>query len=392
MADEIIKIHCPELDKFFDWHKIYNISPFKIKYALTYGFDVLKDEWGKVWTGTWDKYIPIENDFVHISVTKMIKDGTPFEETSLFKYTAKKIESGQKRWSCLTIEEFKKREEHILETFNNIKENGFKTQEELNSSGKYSLQVNGHFVDDPGLVIDRAGRYLYHNANHRLPMCKFLNIPTIPIKINVRHKEWAEFILYVKTLSKSIWGENRIYQPVNHIDFQDYNCEWSNYRSEIIKNFLSKDCKTLLDIGALWGHFASEFEDCGLKCTAVESNREFANIMDKLRISQDKKFKIVTDDIFNLKDRNFDIVLALNIFHHFLKKEETYKKLIEFLKSLDMKEMYFQVHRPEEKQMIGAYRNYNKEDFVSFILENSCLKYSMEIGEENGRKLYKLWR
>jgi biotin synthase-related radical SAM superfamily protein len=57
-----------------------------------------------------------------------------------------------------------------------------------------------------------------------------------------------------------------------------------------------------------------------------------------------------------------------------------------------MKEMFFQPHRPEENQMKEAYKNYNKVEFVQFIIDNSCLLYSKIIGEENGRTIYKLWR
>ena len=54
--------------------------------------------------------------------------------------------------------------------------------------------------------------------------------------------------------------------------------------------------------------------------------------------------------------------------------------------------MFFQVHRQEEKQMENAYKNYNATDFLQFIIDNSCLNFYTEIGEENGRKIYKLWK
>jgi hypothetical protein len=43
--------------------------------------------------------------------------------------------------------------------------------------------------------------------------------------------------------------------------------------------------------------------------------------------------------------------------------------------------------------MQTAFRNYDCEEFVNYILNNSCLTHYKLIGEaEDGRKLYKLWR
>ena len=189
-----------------------------------------------------------------------------------------------------------------------------------------------------------------------------------------------------------MWGENKIYQPVNHIDFSNYKCEWGDYRFKKIKEYLNPNDKTLLDIGALWGFMASSFEKEGLQCTAVENNKSFVYIMDKLRIANDQTFEIFDKNIFELPTSKYDIVLALNIFHHFLKTEKTFNQLTEFLNKLNMNTMYFQVHRPSEPQMIGAYRNFNHNEFLDYIIENSCLTHYKEIGKELGRKIYKLWK
>lgn len=388
----MIRTHCPEFDNLFDWQKLYSINPKEIKWALTNGFDITKNEWYKVWNGDWDGKIRIEEDFVQTSVKEMIFNNVPFEKTSLYQFSVKKINNGQKRWSCLTEEEFFKRGQHILDIYKDIKENGFKTQEELNSSGKYSLKINNVFVDDPGVVLDKDGKMLYHNGNHRLAIVKTLDIPEIKIKINVRHKQWVDFLLYVKSVSESIWGENKIYQPVNHPDFSNYNCEWSNYRYELIKKYITKEDKTLLDIGALWGYFSSSFEKEELICTAVESNSTFTTIMNKLRIANDQRFNVIQKNVFCLDHYNYDIVLALNIFHHFLKTEDAYNNFKNMLQKLNTKTLFFQAHRQEEQQMMGAYKNYAPEEFLSFIINNSCLTNYVEIGEENSRKIYKLWK
>jgi hypothetical protein len=87
------------------------------------------------------------------------------------------------------------------------------------------------------------------------------------------------------------------------------------------------------------------------------------------------------------------IVLALNIFHHFLKHKDDYDALISFLKDIDIETMFFEPHKSEESQMIGAYLNYDPDEFVDFIKENSKLNCSKFIGKtKDGRKVYKLWK
>lgn len=389
------KIHCSELDNLFDWDRRYSINPKEIKWALTTNswFDPCKNDWNKVYDGDWDKKLEIEKDFVYFSVYNMFKNNLPFKETELYKKSVQQIAEGLCRWGCKNPEEFQRREEHLKNVFVGIETFGFKTQDELEKEGHITYKLNNKNIDDPGVIIDRDGKYLYHNANHRLPMFQILNIPEIKIKVNVRHKLWVDFLQYVRNINKQIWGdENKTYQPINHFDFTDFKTEWSNYRVEIIKQNLFPKSKTLLDIGALWGSFCSALEERGLQCTAIENNESFVYIMEKIKLAQDKTFTILKQNIFDLQNLNYDVVLALNIFHHFLKFKDTFDKLTNFLNKLNAKEMYFQVHNPEESQMKDAYINFKNQEFVDYILSNSRFNQYKEIGKELNRKIYKLWK
>jgi 2-polyprenyl-3-methyl-5-hydroxy-6-metoxy-1,4-benzoquinol methylase len=388
------KIHCPELDSLFNWDKLYSISPKDIKWGLSTGswFSLSREEWYKVWDGDWDEKLAIEEDFVYSSITNLLNKKMPFEKTDLYLFSIEQILNGNPRWGCFTEEEFKQREQHILDIYKNIKKYGFKTQEELKELDIFALSINDKLPDDPGVLIDRDGRLLYHNGNHRLPMFKNLNIPEIKIRVNGRHKEWAEFLQFVDKVSTKIWGKDKIYQPVNHVDFSHYKSEWSDYRFKLINKERNKNHKTLLDIGALWGYFSSQFEKEGLSCTAVENYPDFIYIIKKLRTAYDQTFTIFDKHLFELKEFKHDIVLALNIFHHFLKTKDTTEKLIFFLQKLKMKEMYFQAHNPSEPQMKTAFVNFDGDTFVKFILKNCCLNHYKKIGEELGRPIYKLWK
>ena len=49
-------------------------------------------------------------------------------------------------------------------------------------------------------------------------------------------------------------------------------------------------------------------------------------------------------------DREYDVVLALNIFHHFLKDKRSHDKFVRMLQRLQTKIMIFQSHLTSEPQ------------------------------------------
>lgn len=182
-----------------------------------------------------------------------------------------------------------------------------------------------------------------------------------------------------------------IYTPIMHEDFYDIPYQHGHERFNIIKQYIPKDAKTLLDIGAHWGYFSGRFEDLGLQVTAVENNTEYLYFLYEIKKMTNKKFMIFEDTIFNLKNLSYDIVVALNIFHHFIKKERTFILLSNFLNKINCNYMFFQAHNPSEGQMINSYKNFSNIEFVNYILDNSCLaKYKTIYNDK--RPIYMLYK
>jgi len=149
---------------------------------------------------------------------------------------------------------------------------------------------------------------------------------------------------------------------------------------------------SLLDIGAHWGYFCHKFEEIGFNCTAVEDSSKNLYFLRKLKRAGYANFKIINKSIFNYENAlNFDVVIALNSFHHFLKEEESYYKLIKLLRRLKAGEMYFQSNKQEGIKIKDRYKNYSPEEFVNFMIENSNFSKSDCIGEVRGHKIYKLY-
>jgi len=237
--------------------------------------------------------------------------------------------------------------------------------------------------------IGREGDYILLDGIFEIAILKILKAQKVPVEIEIRHPDWINFCEGFLQF-QSLHGE--IYQPLIHHDLKIKSI-YTDTRFEIMKNNLPSNKGHLLDIGANLGYFCHKFEDIGFKCYAVEIRPSNVYFMKKLRDIEGKNFKILNQSIFQIKRRNFDIVLALNIFHHFLREKNLYLKLIEFLSQLQVNYMFFQPHDPKEKIMQNAYVNFNNQQFVEFILKNSCLNKSEVLSEnieDTGRPIYLL--
>jgi len=275
-----------------------------------------------------------------------------------------------------------------------IKKNGYKTRRE------YSLFKRGFFKFDIKMMLDhisvdigRNGDLLSVHGKHRLSITKLLDVPKIPIIIIKRHKKWMEFrnnlIFYLINHQ-----DNKRDKIFNHPDLQNIPFKQGEPSLDLLKRNISISKGTLLDLGAKLGYFCHKFEDEGFNCFAAEENKIFLYLMFKLKKLEHKKFKIISESIFDYNKNqqlNFDVVLALNTLHHFLKNRDDYLNLKKFLKRLNVKELILETHNPKEFRNKNVYKNYSQEEFVNFILKNSCLNQAKLIKKtKTGRYLYKL--
>ena len=186
-----------------------------------------------------------------------------------------------------------------------------------------------------------------------------------------------------------------MYQPFTHPDLQDIPSYYDSFRIDLIKKNLSIKKGTVLDIGAQLGYFCHRFEEEGFDCYAVESDPVNIYLLRKLKKIEKRRFRIIPQSIFDYNkgsNLSFDIVLALNIFHHFLKTRKSYEELTVLLKRIKTKEMFFQAHKYDEPQMRGAYKNLHPHEFADFILKYTNLTNYKLIGEtKDNRKIYKFY-
>jgi len=356
----------------------YWINPDKIIYRTLNEFDV-HPFMGKVLDGDWDLLEKkFEDSLFYVSFRERLKTKREWSELKYYQNLVDRISKGEICWGCRTKEDADKRCRKLDAIYKDIKNNGY-------NPSKYGDEIT--------VNVGRHGDLLFNNGRHRLAFCKILRIQKIPVKIVVRHSKWVKFRNEIISYTQKEGG--KIYSPITHIDLQYITSHYSDKRFNIIKNNISTKKGTLLDIGSNWGYFCHKFEEKGFRCYSIENDPMNLYFLKKLKRAENRQFHIVSESIFtfcnHMKRRKFDVVLALAVFHHFLKKKETYIKLIELLENLEIKELFFQPHKPYEPQMKGAYKNFNYDEFTEFILNNSCLTKSKKIGiGDDGRPIYKL--
>jgi hypothetical protein len=368
-------------------------------------FDRQRDK-GKVYGGSWDiSDFRFEDLDIVRALKARVEDGVEWRDTAFYSRMRAELERhSSKSWGLRSVADLDERCRYLDRLIESIRNDGFKLTHEVQLEGE-DKGVAGHpqFGSEISVNIGRDGHYLFQDGRHRLAIAKILGLQRIPVKVLVRHAQWTEFRLFMKSLARGGGASshaNQLYQNPIHPDLQDIPCvHGCEDRFNAIKSAVSCNRGTLLDIGANLGYFCHRFEDLGYNCFAVELLPQIALAADRIRRAEGKEFTVISEDLFTamqkkpLNGRKWDIVLALNIFHHFLKERETFAKFEKWLRELDVDSMFFEPHCADEPQMVGAYRNFPEQEFVEFICASSVLRHSEIIHRcDDRRAIYRLWR
>jgi hypothetical protein len=369
----------------------YYVSPSEIRYSSLKEFDRHNFE-GKIIGGDWDKLKkPFEEQDVYVALKEVCQNGKQWKDTLFYQRMLDKIAKGLLPFGCKNKAELDRQCESLSSLYQRIKSTGYKAQAELAALEKDDYPLN---LDDEIVVsIGRYGDLLFSNGAHRLAIAKLLGVEKIPIKIAVRHPQWVHFKKEIVDFAGRHRG--KIYQPITHPDLSQIPAHHGSAdRFQMIKENLGIRKGNLLDLGANWGYFCNKFEEEGLSCVAAENSVENLYFLKKIRRANKKSFKIVAQSFLESNEilsMEADVVLALNVFHHFLKNKPDYLRLVHLLRNLKMKEMFFEPHASDDRQMIGAYKKLSEEEFVKFIIDNSMLSNAECISAaHDGRKIYKL--
>lgn len=389
-----------------DPSRVYWISPKRIVYHTNYlknrdaetvpfSDRVFGPEMrGQVVDGNWDitnwKFTDLG---VYQAFQKRIEQGMEWEDTEFYRGVLRQAESGKSVWSIKNRDDLDRRCRYLDSLYESIKNEGYR----LNRNIHYSAAAKNTAFDEIDVNIGRNGEYLFQNGVHRLSIAKILGVKCVPVMVFVRHKKWQDFREFVISYSKR-QPTHKLYQPIVHPDLADIPYDRDAHDCEdlmkSIEHHLGKSKGVMLDVGANLGFFCHKFEDLGYQCYAVEKDIAAFQILERIRIAENKRFTAINRSIFEVelvRKMKFDVVLALNIFHHFLKTKKGFSQLKDLLKNLKVDELFFEPHRYEDGQMKDAYVNYTEAEFVDFLLRYASLRKSEAIyTATDGRTVFKL--
>lgn len=185
--------------------------------------------------------------------------------------------------------------------------------------------------------------------------------------------------------------KGKLYAPIPHPAFAHLSSRHGPERFDMIAPHLGFRNGTVLDIGSRFGYMAHRLEDMGYAVTAVEVSKDDVYFLKEIRDLCERRFEVIHDSVFNLEKLEYDVVFALNIFHHFMKTEKAFGQLDDFLSRLKCRMMIYQAHTPRERQMAGAYRNMTPDEAVQYLSEKLSLPRITEIGScRKSRKVLNL--
>ena len=368
-------------------------------------FDLQRDK-GTVQAGDWDisdyKFADLD---VARAITQRVREGVEWSKTDFYARQLRELrEKGTAGWNIGSQAELDARMNYLDQLIASMREKGFMLNHSVELAGeRKGVDGDPEYGSEITVNIGRDGQYLFQDGRHRLAIAKVLGISRVPVRVLVRHRQWAEFRRFMQELAGAGGASSHanLYQSPMHPDLQDiphaHACE---DRFEAMSKWIGPgQGAALLDIGCNLGYFCHRFEDLGYSCFAVEYLAQVAEAADRIRISEGRRFKVISQDLFvaaerpPLKGTHFSVVLGLNIFHHFIKTPQLFEKFSNWLGTLDADVMFFEPHCPDEPQMKGSYRNFDEQQFVDFILEKSVLKRSELIHRcDDGRPIYKLSR
>lgn len=352
---------------------------------------------GTIEGGNWDKRIePFESCMhranrtgdIYRSFIEHYRHGMDWLNTDYYRRMLSKINNDYTVYGCSTQSQLNSRFDEFDTLYIDIKNGKYRTQCELQQDNISPQQYGTN--DEIRVHIGRDGDYLFCDGRHRLCIAKILELDKVPVKVSRRHKKWVDFRKEILEYAKG--NNGKIYQPILHPDLADIPSGHNDKRWQLMRNHIQGMNGRVLDIGANWGYFSQCFESLGFDCIAVEIMPRDAYFLRKLKRAQNRKFQIIDKSILDYSGTlDFTIVLALNIFHHFLKTEALYNQLSEFLSRLNCQIMFFQPHLASEPQMKNAFRNYDENEYVKFIQKNTGLETAHFLGkDDDGRSLYKL--
>lgn len=166
---------------------------------------------GRVIGGNWDRqdrepgerpgsaleYAPrIDETPLYRALVSHFERGVPWEETAFVRAVTRLVANGDRVWhGCRSIADIERRCETLDRVYEDMRENGYRTQRELREP-RPSIDepfgfLNEHIME-VAVDITRDGEFVLVDGRHRLILAQILDFEAIPVTVVVRHERWME--------------------------------------------------------------------------------------------------------------------------------------------------------------------------------------------------------
>lgn len=173
------------------------ISPYEIEKAYDGCFNQ-KYRLGEIKEGDWDQNTrQLSEHPAFRGLTERFQNGRPWEKTEYYQELIDRVHKGETVMGCRSVKDVEHRLAYIDRLYEKIKENGYRTQQELSEadwdSHRHPVVTPAHEkTGEIGVNIARDGTFLQNDGIHRLAISRLLDIEKIPVQVVVRHRNWQE--------------------------------------------------------------------------------------------------------------------------------------------------------------------------------------------------------
>ncbi len=193
------------LKTYHDAKMIHFINPKDILYVPIEDFTITCMV-EKVSDGDWDLYLKNFNDSImYRGYQDVFFNGKRWEETELF--------NGDYQAGVTRILGFSDMRQEEVNVWKKLR-CGF-IDFIFRAMGKFGYHQDP-YADFVSINIGRNGEIILNNGRHRLAAAQLLEIPLIPILIDVRHTKWVEFRESILEYAKK--HNDTVYAPLKHVD------------------------------------------------------------------------------------------------------------------------------------------------------------------------------
>jgi hypothetical protein len=325
--------------------------------------------------GDWDVTDrPFAQMRVAVAVAERVRNGVSWDGTEYYQFAVNQIEGGRALWGCSSRADFERHCNSVDRLIESIQRDGFRAGTAA-TKGRAADTAMGQ--SEVLVNINRDGLPLFQDGRHRLAIALALRLDKIPVQILVRHAEWQDLREFLHRLARSEGGASAagsLYQKPVHFDLDDipaaHDC---SDRWAAIAPMLPRGTGRALDIGCNLGFICHKLFELGYSTSGVEYLPDVAYAARRIAKAEERNFEVINGDVLAesthaaLGSVDFSVVIALNIFHHFIKTEQHHDRLRHLVCRLNIGRMFFEAHHPDDPQMQGVFMNPSPLEFAQLI-------------------------